>query len=72
MKAKKVFEVLLFVTVSNSFAQVPKAGSGRDAANFIPMRERVLDHAKVLGLEKRERTSDDTTGTRCGYVDYPE
>ena len=45
MKAKNIFGIfsfaLLLVTVSGSFAQVPEAGSGRDAANFIPMRERV-------------------------------
>ena len=43
MKIKGFFWIslaLLFVTVSTSFAQVPKPGSGRDAANFLPMRER--------------------------------
>jgi hypothetical protein len=33
--------VLVVSAVSTSSAQAPKAGSGRDAANFIPMRERV-------------------------------
>ncbi len=38
---------LLLVTVSITFAQVPEAGSGRDAANFIPMRERVQIMQKI-------------------------
>ena len=45
LKAEKMFGIfsfaLLLVTISSSFAQVPKAGSGRDAPNFIPMWERV-------------------------------
>ena len=32
--------VLLALTIGGSLAQVPPPGSGRDAANVIPMRER--------------------------------
>ena len=32
---------LILLSVSITFAQAPTAGSGRDVANFIPMRERV-------------------------------
>ncbi len=35
------FLLFILLTGSITFAQVPKAGSGRDTANFIPMRERV-------------------------------
>ena len=45
MKAEKslgiISFIMLLVMVSSSYAQMPKPGSGRDAANFIPMRERV-------------------------------
>jgi hypothetical protein len=45
MKTKRFlwsFSLSLFLfIVSITFAQVPKTGSGMDAANFIPMRERV-------------------------------
>ena len=45
MNAKKMIGIfsfaLLLATLSSSFAEVPKAGSGLDAANFVPMRERV-------------------------------
>ncbi len=45
MKTKRVlwsFSLSFIVlTVGFAFAQPPETGSGRDAANFMPMRERV-------------------------------
>jgi hypothetical protein len=45
MKTKNIFGIFSFILLillgSSFFAQVPKPGSGRDAANFIPMRKRV-------------------------------
>ena len=47
------FSVSLFLlTVSITFAQLPKPGSGRDAANFIPMRERVRIMQKFWDWKK--------------------
>ncbi len=57
MKAKKSFGIILFIMllimVSSSYAQVPKPGSGRDAANFIPMRERVKLMEKFWAWKKK-------------------
>jgi hypothetical protein len=45
MKADKSIVIIsclvLLVIAIGSYAQVLKLGSGRDAANFIPMRDRV-------------------------------
>jgi len=45
MKTWNALRIITFAIValmiSTTIAQVPKAGSGRDMANFIPMRERV-------------------------------
>ena len=43
---------LVILTVSSSFAQAPKAGSGRDAANFVSMRERVKIMQKFWGWKR--------------------
>ena len=64
--------LLFFLPVSITCDQVPIPGSGRDAANFIPMRERVKIMQKFWDWKKRERTSDDNAGTRGGYVDHQE
>jgi len=44
---------MLLIMVSSSYAQVPKPGSGRDAANFIPMRERVKLMEKFWAWKKK-------------------
>ena len=76
LKAVKMYRIfsfaLLLVTISSSFAQAPEPDSGRDAANFIPMRERVQIMQKFWDLEKRERTPDDYAGTRGGHMDHQE
>ncbi|MGB3863895.1 MAG: hypothetical protein WBE11_16370 [Candidatus Aminicenantaceae bacterium] len=45
--------VVLLAMAINSYAQVPKSGSGRDAANFISMRERVKMMEKFWAWKKK-------------------
>jgi hypothetical protein len=56
MKSKKNFGLISFIMllsmICSSYGQVPKPGSGRDAANFIPMRERVKIMEKFWAWKK--------------------